>query len=107
MKHGRDKETYRDNGLAVCLLVAIKGANRPDPGRDGVPLYRKAEDQLKAQERAMLMQTTGHIWTREEVEGTTDIQRKFNDYLDSFRDIISYAAQIYGFYHEVGKLAET
>lgn len=92
--------------LAVCTLQA--GA-QIDPTLAGmVYLYTdKAEDQLKAQERAMLMQTTGHIWTREEVEGTTDIQRTFNDYLDSFRDIISYAAQIYGFYHEVGTLSET
>ena len=91
--------------LAICAMQAHA---QVDPTLAGmVYLYtEKAEDQLKAQERAMLMQTTGHIWTREEVEGTTDIQRKFNGYLDSFRDIISYAAQIYGFYHEVGKLAE-
>ena len=91
--------------LAICAMQAHA---QVDPTLAGmVYLYtEKAEDQLKAQERTMLMQTTGHIWTREEVEGTTDIQRKFNDYLDSFRDIISYAAQIYGFYHEVGKLAE-
>lgn len=71
--------------LAVCTLQA--GA-QIDPTLAGmVYLYTdKAEDQLKAQERAMLMQTTGHIWTREEVEGTTDIQRTFNDYLDSFRE---------------------
>lgn len=96
--------------LLVGLLVicAIQTHAQIDPTLAGmVYLYtEKAEDQLKAQERAMLMQTTGHIWTREEVEGATDIQRKFNDYLDSFRDIISYAAQIYGFYHEVGKLTE-
>jgi hypothetical protein len=54
----------------------------------------------------MLMQTTGHIWTKEEVEATTDFQRQFNDYLDSFRSVIAYAAQIYGFYYEVGKLTE-
>lgn len=66
----------------------------------------KAEKQLKSQEKVMLMQTTGHIWTKEEVESTTDFQRQFNDYLNSFRSVISYAAQIYGFYHEIGKLTE-
>ena len=40
------------------------------------------------------------------MEATTDFQRQFNDYLDSFRSVISYAAQIYGFYHEIGKLTE-
>ena len=94
--------------MGLLLVCSLQLKAQIDPTLAGmVYLYtEKAEDQLKAQERAMLMQTTGHIWTREEVVGTTDIQRKFNDYLDSFRDIISYAAQIYGFYHEVGKLAE-
>ena len=54
----------------------------------------------------MLMQTTGHLWMREEVEGTTDLQRTFNNYLDSFRDIVCYAAQIYGFYHEIDRLID-
>lgn len=45
----------------------------------------------------MLMQTTGHLWTKEEVEATTNLQREFNNYLDSFRSIVSYAAQTYGF----------
>lgn len=94
--------------MALMLICTLQLKAQVDPTLAGmVYLYtEKAEDQLKAQERAMLLQTTGHIWTREEVEGTTDIQRKFNDYLDSFRDIISYAAQIYGFYHEVGRLTE-
>ena len=85
--------------VGLLVICVIQAHAQIDPTLAGmVYLYTdKAEDQLKAQERAMLMQTTGHIWTREEVEGTTDIQRKFNDYLDAFRDIISYAAQIYGF----------
>ena len=52
------------------------------------------------------MQTTGHIWTKEEVEATTDLQREFNNYLTSFRSIISYVAQIYGFYHEIDRLID-
>ncbi len=43
---------------------------------------------------------------KEEVEATTDLQREFNNYLDSFRSIVSYAAQIYGFYHEIGQLVD-
>ena len=38
----------------------------------------KAKDELNAQKRAMLLETTGHLWLKEEVEGTTDIQKKFN-----------------------------
>ena len=54
----------------------------------------------------MLLQSTGHIWIKEEVEATTNLQREFNNYLDSFRSIVSYAAQIYGFYHEIGQLVD-
>lgn len=66
----------------------------------------KAEKQLKSQEKAMLLQTIGHIWTKEEIEATTDFQRQFNDYLDSFRSVVCYAAQVYGFYHEIGRLTD-
>ena len=66
----------------------------------------KAEKELKNQEKVMMLISTGHIWTKEEVEGTTDLQREFNNYLDSFRSIVSYAAQIYGFYHEIGQLVD-
>ena len=79
-----------------------------DPTLAGMILMytNKAEKELKNQEKVMLLQSTGHIWTKEEVEATTDLQREFNNYLDSFRSIVSYAAQIYGFYHEIGQLVD-
>ena len=40
------------------------------------------------------------------MKATTDLQREFNSYLDSFRSIVCYAAQIYGFYHEISKLTD-
>lgn len=94
--------------ILVMLLCILKAAAQTDPTLAGmIVLYTdKAEKQLKSQEKVMLLQTTGHIWTKEEVEATTDFQRQFNDYLDSFRSVISYAAQIHGFYHEIGKLTE-
>ncbi|WP_290096330.1 hypothetical protein [uncultured Duncaniella sp.] len=94
--------------ILIFILGICKGHAQTDPVLSGmIVLYTdKAEKQLKSQEKVMLMQTTGHIWTKEEVEATTDFQRQFNDYLDSFRSVISYAAQIYGFYHEIGKLTE-
>lgn len=97
-------------GCLFALLAVVQQAQaQSDPTLAGmiVAYTDKAEDQLKAQEKAMLMQTTGHLWIREEVEATTDLQRQYNEYLDSFRDIICYAAQIYGFYHEIGKLSDT
>ena len=66
----------------------------------------KAQKELKNQEKVMMLQTTGHIWTNEEVQATADLQREFNKYLDSFRSIVCYAAQIYGFYHEISRLTD-
>jgi hypothetical protein len=64
----------------------------------------KAKKELKQQEAMMLMETTGHIWIKEEVERTTNLQKEFNNYLDQFHSIIAYAAQVYGFYHEIDKM---
>ena len=66
----------------------------------------KAQKELKNQEKVMMLQTTGHIWTKEEVQATADLQREFNKYLDSFRSIVCYAAQIYGFYHDISRLTD-
>ncbi len=95
--------------VILIMLVAIgKARAQNDPVLSGMILLytEKAEDQLKQQETIMFLQTTGHIWTKEEVEGTTDLQREFNNYLNSFRSIVCYAAQIYGFYHEISKLTD-
>jgi len=96
--------------ITLLLLCACleKVAAQNDPVLAGmILLYTdKAEKELKNQEKVMLMQTTGHIWTKEEVKATTDLQREFNNYLDSFRSIVCYAAQIYGFYHEIARLTD-
>ena len=90
------------------MCMGIKVHAQLDPILTGMVLIytEKAKKTLKNQEKVMLLQTTGHIWTKEEVEAVTDLQREFNDYLDSFRSIVSYAAQIYGFYHEITHLTE-
>ena len=93
----------------MMLLLSINSIRaQNDPVLAGMILLytEKAEKTLKNQELAMMMQTTGHLWTKEEVEATADLQREFNTYLDSFRSILCYAAQIYGFYHEITLLTE-
>lgn len=95
--------------LVMMLLLSINSIKaQNDPVLAGMILLytEKAEKTLKNQELAMMMQTTGHLWTKEEVEATADLQREFNTYLDSFRSILCYAAQIYGFYHEITLLSE-
>ena len=90
----------------LSSFAGVRAQN--DPTLAGMILMytNKAEKELKNQEKVMLLQSTGHIWTKEEVEATTDLQREFNNYLDSFRSIICYAAQIYGFYHEISRLTD-
>ena len=92
--------------MFISSFAGVRAQN--DPTLAGMILMytNKAEKELKNQEKVMLLQSTGHIWTKEEVEATTDLQREFNNYLDSFRSIICYAAQIYGFYHEISKLTD-
>lgn len=94
----------------VCLCISSIAGMRAqnDPVLAGMILAytEKAEQELKNQEKIMLLMSTGHVWTKEEVEATTDLQREFNSYLDNFRSIICYAAQIYGFYHEITQLTD-
>lgn len=100
---------YRYILICIMLIVAsLRMSAQNDPTLAGmIMLYtEQAEKQLKAQEEMMMMQSTGHIWTKEQVEATTDLQKEFNTYLDSVRSIIVYAAEIYGFYHEISKLTD-
>ena len=78
--------------------MGVKVHAQVDPTLAGMVLAytEKAKKTLKNQEKVMLLQTTGHIWTKEEIEVITDLQREFNDYLSSFRSVVSYAAQVYG-----------
>ena len=97
--------------MIVMLLTGIcigKIQAQNDPVLAGmILLYTdKAQKELKNQEKVMMLQTTGQIWTKEEVQATADLQREFNKYLDSFRSIVCYAAQIYGFYHEISRLTD-
>lgn len=92
--------------LILVMVGCMETHAQSDPTLSGmILLYTdKAKSELKSQEASMLLESTGHIWMKEEVDETTNIQRKFNDYLDNFHSIICYAAQIYGFYHEISNL---
>ena len=72
-----------------------------------IVLYtEKAENSLRTEQEAMLLESSGHVWVKSEVEGVRKLDEEFNEYLDTFHGIIVYAAQIYGFYHEIDRLAE-
>ena len=61
----------------MSSFAGVRAQN--DPTLAGMILMytNKAEKELKNQEKVMLLQSTGHIWTKEEVEATTDLQREF------------------------------
>lgn len=105
------KRTYRPFLIIMILLslsIVRAAAQSMDPTLAAMVLLytEKAENTLESQKKAMLLETTGHIWIEEEVDDTYKLHKEFNEYLDSFRGIIVYAAQIYGFYHEVQNLAD-
>lgn len=81
-------------GIDVLRAFAISEASR------------KAEKTLEAQMAMQGLETAGHMWTKEEIEATTEFQRQFNDYLDSFHNILTIAAEIYGVYYEVTKTSK-
>ena len=98
--------------LIPSLFLLLQGsglfAQSIDPALAAmIVLYtEKAENTLQSQEKAMLLESTGHVWITEEVDHTWQIQKEFNDYLDTFHGIVVYAAQIYGFYHEIDRIIQ-
>ena len=90
--------------VAFCLQDA--SPERPCVGRNDIRIYRQGR---KGVEEPGEGDADADHWSyrlKEEVEGTTNLQREFNNYLDSFRSIVVYAAQVYGFYHEIDRLVD-
>ena len=96
--------------LLLVLLVCLPTVSRAqvDPVLAGmiVEFTQKAKSQYDSQLKTMAIETEGHVWLKQEVESTKNYQKEFDEYLNSFRNIISYAAQTYGFYCEVSHLCE-
>ena len=67
---------------------------------------QKAKSQYNTQLETMAVETEGHVWLKQEVEATKNYQQQFERYISTFRGIISYAAQVYGFYYEINHLTE-
>ena len=99
----------------VCVILLILSVCMPsvshaqvDPVLAGmiIEYTNKAKSQYNFQLETMAVETEGHIWLKQEVESTKNYQKQFDEYLNSFRNIISYAAQTYGFYYEINHLCE-
>lgn len=95
--------------LFLALTVPKAALAGIDPARAAAidvasELERKA---LDAQYKAQMLQSTGHLWTRQEVDAVTDFQREFNDYISTFNSLLAYAAEIYGIYYDLNSLVGT
>lgn len=92
----------------AIFMFPVKSVAQIDPGLASMILMYtdKAKKQYNSQIETMGAQTAGHIWLNEEVKATKDYQKQFDEYISTFRNIISYAAQIYGFYYEINNLTE-
>ena len=97
--------------LGVFLLLALqaKALSGGDVTRAALftTYAKQAKQTLLAQKKAMGLNLTGHKFLKEEMEEITDFQKQFNDYLDSFGDILSIAAEAYGIYFEVDQAFKT
>ncbi len=91
--------------LVPCLFLSMNSCAQsgPDPVRAGLFMAyaKKAKKALQAQDALLGANLKGHKYLKDEVERTTNFQRQFNNYLDSFDDILTVAADIYGIYAEV------
>ena len=111
MRDGEEQlqtEKYMKKLLLLYLLCAIAQTSYSqmmyeDPARVGVILLytSQAKKTLNAYERAQLAMSGAHPYLHEEVKATADFQREFVQYLDSFRNVIQIAAELYGVYNEV------
>lgn len=94
--------------VLLGLFEAMPSKAQVDPGLTAmiIEYTNKAKSQYNAQLETMAMETEGHVWLNGEVSSINNFQRQFDNYLSKFRNIISYAAQTYGFYYEVDHLCQ-
>ena len=95
--------------LALFINVLMKAqTGGVDAVRAGIvmDMSSKQKKALEYQDKAQGAMSVAHVWLQDEVESTTDFNRQFNEYLDSFHDAISVVAEIYGIYHECKKTSE-
>jgi len=96
--------------LTVLLVWMIphKVQAQIDPTLTGMIIVYtdKAKKQYNSQIGMMAVETEGHVWLKSEVEATKNYQKQFDQYISTFRGILAYAAQTYGFYYEINRLSQ-
>ena len=97
----------------VLLVLLIVGSNQKihaqtDPVLAGmiVKFTNNATKLYNRQIEVMTTQSGAHIILKREVDNINERLNEFNNYLELFNDIVSYAAQLYGFYYEVSNICQ-
>ena len=83
--------------MAASAQVPVAGPELPAVILTATFMEKK---QLEAQDFFMGLQTAGHIMTRRELDRVTETAEEFSRYLDSFNEILAFAAQTYSIYNE-------
>lgn len=66
----------------------------------------QAKKTLVAQQTAQTALTVQYKLIKDYQKEINDFQQQYNKYLDLFQDVLNYAAQLYGFYHEIGGISD-
>lgn len=97
--------------IILCLTflpLSLTRGQGVDPTLAGMILnYTElAKKQYKTQGGVMAGTTTQHIWLTEKEKKIYNFQKEFNDYLESFNNVMVYAAECYGLYIEVSDMVK-
>ena len=88
--------------LAVLPIVHCSAVeSNPTLALAIVQAKNRAVKALQAQRNAQEMVAEGHVFVGREVQALNEFQREYNNYLDTFHDAVSMAADLYGTFLEV------
>lgn len=91
---------------SVTVTQSRAQSNTYDPTRVATVQVAKIQEKnsLKKETAAQDLMTAGYIATNGEMEKNNNFQRQFNAYVDSFRNVIQIAAEVFGIYYEVRQI---
>lgn len=107
------KETLMKKAAFLILLMLICISNKcratyVDELRSGtiVIVTNNAKKSYEAMMAAQALNTTGHMWIKDETQKIVDFQTQFYNYINSFHDVLYMAAEIYGLYYQVSQTVD-
>lgn len=89
--------------MLILYPEKIISENGPDAARAGLFLNysQQAKKVLRAEDAVMAINLAQHKYLDEQNKKIINFQKEFDNYLTSFNDILTLAADIYGIYYEI------